>query len=150
MTAPGLARFCVVVVFVGKANALAMMQLLHHAMKNGAQGVTPLEVDDSDARSPAYFFDVTVPHPATLIGVKGMANTHLSALLASAHALVVMSDDAKSDPSVAGRTLAARLPEARREQVYAVHVRDSDEARTAMFAVLEEIAGSVTRGARDP
>lgn len=132
-----------VVVLVGNANALAMMQLIHHALKDLA---TPLSIDDSDAKSPAYFFDVTLAHGegatpivASVFGVKGMANAHLPALLASAHALVVASDTAGPDPQIAARTLAAKMPSARSEEVYALRIGDSEQAREAIVTVIEDL-----------
>jgi hypothetical protein len=133
----------VVVVLVGQANALATMQLVHHALKDLA---TPLAVDDSDAKSPAYFFDVSVEMAgskarASVFGVKGMANAHLPALLATAHALIVASDSAPNaaDPQVAARTLAARMPVGRSEEVYALRIADSEQAREAILAVIEDL-----------
>ncbi len=133
----------IVIVLVGQANALAMMQLIHHALKDLA---TPLSIDDSDAKSPAYFFDVTLasaegatPVVASVFGVKGMANGHLPALLASAHALIAASDVAGPDPQTAARTLAAKLPSARSEEVYALRIVDSEQAREAIVGVIEDL-----------
>lgn len=132
----------VVIVLVNNANALAMMQLIHHALKDLA---TPLSIDDSDTKSPAYFFDVTLaridasPIVASIFGVKGMANAHLPALLASAHALVVASDAAGPDPQVAARTLSAKMPRGRSEEVYALRIGDSEQAREALVAVIEDL-----------
>lgn len=139
----------VVIVLVGNANALAMMQLIHHALKS--VGTAPLAIDDSDAKSPAYFFDVTLarasdaespatPIVASIFGVKGMANAHLPALLASAHALVVASDASGPDPQTAARTLAAKMPKERSEEVYALRIGDSEQAREAIIAVIEDLA----------
>ena len=133
----------IVIVLVGNANALAMMQLIHHALK--PVGAAPLAVDDSDAKSPAYFFDLTIagadaaPIVASIFGVKGMANAHLPALLASAHALVVASDAAGADPQTAARTLAAKMPKERSEEVYALRIGDSEQAREAIVAVIEDL-----------
>jgi hypothetical protein len=130
----------IVIVLVGNANALAMMQLIHHALKDLA---TPLSIDDSDAKSPAYFFDVTLTGTSTIVasifGVKGMANAHLPALLASAHALVVASDASGPDPQTAARTLAAKMPKERSEEVYVLRIADSEQARAAIVAVMEDL-----------
>ena len=128
----------VVIVLVGNANALAMMQLIHHALKDVA---TPLSIDDSDTKSPAYFFDITLDAArASVFGVKGMANTHLPALLANAHALVVASDGSGPDPQPAAHTLSAKLPAGRHEEVYALRIADSEQAREALLAVIGDLA----------
>lgn len=139
----------VVVIYLGKASGLAFMQLLRHALR--AQQPTALSADDTDATAPAFFFDVTfadvpvtrpggaLPVRATLFGVKGMANPHLATLLATGHSFIVVTEGSEP-PLVAARTIAAKVPADRSDQVYPALVNDDEDAQAVLRTLLVELA----------
>lgn len=139
----------VIVIYLGKAHGLAFMQLLQHAVRERAP--TPLSADDTDPAAPAFFFDVpfadvtvardgaSLPVRASVFGVKGMANPHLPALLATGHAFVVVTEGADA-PLVAARTIATKVPPDRRDEVYPALVNDDEDAHAVLRMVVEDLA----------
>jgi hypothetical protein len=137
----------VVVLWLGKTSGLQAMQLLHHALKDHAP--TALNVDDSDPKAPAFFFDFALAVPraddaaddsadvharVSVFGVKGMGNAHLPSLLPMGHAFVVWGDGSL-DLKAAAATLASRVGD-RKDEVYAVTAVDSVGVHDAVVSVV--------------
>jgi hypothetical protein len=160
--APGRFLTNVVVIYLGKASGLGFMQLLRHAVRE--RQPTALSADDTDPASPAFFFDVLFtdvtlapgedeaagrPVRASVFGVKGMANPHLPTLLAIGHAFIVVNDGAEA-PLTATRTVAAKVPADRAEEVYPALVNDDEDAHAMLRTVLEDIARKASGGVATP
>lgn len=143
----------VVVIYLGKASGLAFMQLVQHAVRE--RRPTALAADDTDPAAPAFFFDVSFadvtvpldggarPVRASVFGVKGLGNPHLPTLLATGHAFVVVAEGAEA-PLVAARTIATKVPEDRRDEVYPALVNDDDDVRAVLRTVVEDLARKAT------
>ena len=165
VSTPQLFLTNVVVIYVGKANAMAFMQLLQHAVHT--RNPTALSADDTHPATPVFFFDVpfsdvrvmragAVDSPnssdrsaqaahaeqavrASVFGIKGMTNPHLPALLAIGHAFVIVSEG-DAPPLLATRTIAEKLDEQRRDQVYPALVNDDEDAHAVLCTVIADIA----------